>query len=703
MDTRGWTIVRGSVVLLVCLGMLGVAPAPVSADTCAWQGDTNVNWDNADNWSCGHVPSTGDDATIGPGIFYNPTLTSYPYADSVTIESGGHLTMDGAGLYLTGSGLDIELGGLLDVTGGGIIATFSGATVTNGGTLNVDPQLTVNGAGSVTNSIGGTMTLTGTEYSQTFINVHSPFSNNGVLTITNGLVALDEGGTHAGTFSGEDTATLVIGSTNDPGEISTFTDASSLRVRSVIFRCGTMNLNGEYWPGIIGTKLEIQNSCTTNKVVVDSAASFTFPREVRVLGANGGATAELVLEPYISTMQISQLDLSGILTNNSGLTIHEWLKWGGGTLRGSALTEVLASVPISLTAPSQARTLDGHSLTSRGDVAWDTDNLTLVNGATYRNYGTFRANATTTMSGGDSDRFINFGSLLKHTVATTTTVDVPTANYGSVQVIDGALLFTDVFEPGAESTITLGGGTFDAGKTLTVTEDVTVTGSGSLDSNLVNGGLVSPGDSPGLITVNGDYSQQISGTLAIELAGTLSGTEHDQLVITGTAALDGTLDVSFVESHVPEGGESYTIMSYADHTGVFSTTNLPALIAGLSWDLDYGSAAVTLSVTGAGEAPIITSADTAEFEIGVGDGFQVTTTGSPTPAITVTGALPSGLTFLDLGDGTAALSGIAAEGTAGAYPLTITAANGVPPDATQPFTLTVTAGGYKVYLPLVIR
>ena len=55
------------------------------------------------------------------------------------------------------------------------------------------------------------------------------------------------------------------------------------------------------------------------------------------------------------------------------------------------------------------------------------------------------------------------------------------------------------------------------------------------------------------------------------------------------------------------------------------------------------------------------------------------------------GALPSGVTFTDNGDGTATLSGTPATGTAGTspYQITITASNGVSPDASQSFTLTV--------------
>ena len=90
-------------------------------------------------------------------------------------------------------------------------------------------------------------------------------------------------------------------------------------------------------------------------------------------------------------------------------------------------------------------------------------------------------------------------------------------------------------------------------------------------------------------------------------------------------------------------------------------------------------------------APSITSANSTTFTVGSAGTFSVTTTGSPTPAISETGALPTGVTLTDNGNGTATLAGTPAAGTAASYPITITAANGVTPDATQGFTVTVNA------------
>ena len=88
-------------------------------------------------------------------------------------------------------------------------------------------------------------------------------------------------------------------------------------------------------------------------------------------------------------------------------------------------------------------------------------------------------------------------------------------------------------------------------------------------------------------------------------------------------------------------------------------------------------------------APTITSANATTFTENVFGSFIVDTTASPTAAISESGSLPSGVTFVDNGNGTATLSGTPT--ASGTFALTITAANGVSPNATQPFTLTVTA------------
>src|SRR5262249_26824372 len=98
----------------------------------------------------------------------------------------------------------------------------------------------------------------------------------------------------------------------------------------------------------------------------------------------------------------------------------------------------------------------------------------------------------------------------------------------------------------------------------------------------------------------------------------------------------------------------------------------------------------------AGAAPTITNANTTTFAVGTLSTFTITTTGTPSAAINPAGPLPPGVTFVDNGNGTATISGTPLVGagtplasTAGLYPVTITATNGVGTPASQNFTLTV--------------
>ena len=128
----------------------------------------------------------------------------------------------------------------------------------------------------------------------------------------------------------------------------------------------------------------------------------------------------------------------------------------------------------------------------------------------------------------------------------------------------------------------------------------TFTGSGTIEGNLTNAGTLSPGSSPGTITIDGDFTQESTGTLTIELGGTTPDSEHDQLVVNGAVTLSGTLDVSLIDEYSPSLGESFSILTYTSHTGSFETLKLQPLDSGLDWEVAYESTAVTLTVIESG-------------------------------------------------------------------------------------------------------
>ena len=111
----------------------------------------------------------------------------------------------------------------------------------------------------------------------------------------------------------------------------------------------------------------------------------------------------------------------------------------------------------------------------------------------------------------------------------------------------------------------------------------------------------------------------------------------------------------------------------------------PLVITGTSGGFTY-TQAFTLTVDG---PPSIKSASATTFTTGQAGTFAVTTGGYPSPALSETGALPMGVSWVDHNNGTATLAGTPASATGGSYPFTITAANGISPNATQNFVLTV--------------
>ena len=133
-----------------------------------------------------------------------------------------------------------------------------------------------------------------------------------------------------------------------------------------------------------------------------------------------------------------------------------------------------------------------------------------------------------------------------------------------------------------------------AGGAFSLTAGV-IGGSGSIGGDLENsGGTVSPGNSPGVLTIEGDYHQSTGGKLRIELGGLTVGQDYDMLDVGGEVLLEGgTLEVLLLDGFTPSAGDLFDILDFGSLSGSFDAIDLPA---GIAWDTSQLLTGGTLSV-----------------------------------------------------------------------------------------------------------
>jgi autotransporter-associated beta strand protein len=138
-----------------------------------------------------------------------------------------------------------------------------------------------------------------------------------------------------------------------------------------------------------------------------------------------------------------------------------------------------------------------------------------------------------------------------------------------------------------------------------------------------NGGTFSPGASPALSTISGNYVQNI-GTLLMELGGTTPGTGFDRLLVSGMATVGSTLAVQLVNGFTPTLGQSFEILNATGGiNGLFTSNSFPTLPGNFTWRVLYGANTVTLSIGPPG-GPVIISPPGDYNQDGVVDAIDYT-------------------------------------------------------------------------------
>ena len=177
------------------------------------------------------------------------------------------------------------------------------------------------------------------------------------------------------------------------------------------------------------------------------------------------------------------------------------------------------------------------------------------------------------------------------------------------------------------------------------------------------------------------FTSGSSTTFAENTAGTFSVTAN------------GDTPISYTETGaLPSGVSLGADGTLAGTPASGSAGSYPITITATDANTNTSTQSFTLTVTATG--PSITSAASTTFAENTAGTFAVTATGDAPISFSETGTLPSGVS---LGaDGT--LAGTPAFGTAGSYPITITATDANSNTSTQSFTLTVRRIGAGVHL-----
>ncbi|MDB6165759.1 MAG: autotransporter [Lacunisphaera sp.] len=139
-----------------------------------------------------------------------------------------------------------------------------------------------------------------------------------------------------------------------------------------------------------------------------------------------------------------------------------------------------------------------------------------------------------------------------------------------------------------------------SGGVVTIAPGALEGGIGTIGNNVTNSGILSPGvntpgASTGALTVANNFSQSATGILVIQIA---SGTAFDQLLVTGTATLAGTLQVDLLNGFNPIGFSFPVLVAGGGVSGTFGTVNGSAFAtnrAAVAGTVTYGPTAVTVA------------------------------------------------------------------------------------------------------------
>lgn len=571
------------VLLLVALcGALAiqmVMPSVVHAATSyTYTGNAlDGQWTTAGNWSPIGVPGPGDSATIG--IAENVNLQTSTSVQNLTLSGQGTNLSNGS-LTITGSfnwtnygaittNIDIPSGATANISNPSPYRqAFQGSSFSVEGSATISSNQLVLGQTVLTNT--GTVTLEPGSAIYAFACCVNPaqFINKGNVVVPSSSPGSPSALVNAVSFN--DSSTTSIGSNSildlqiAPSTFAngvTFNGAGTLLIDygGNVQLSGTVNLGS-------GTTFQVGSPGSTGPGLLNGTGTFT----------GTGSNFSWLNGTLNGTFTVASSVHSSISGSDQKL-----LQSPGG---GGTTTLTLAGTT----------TLSGTQLVLSGV------------GAILNNSGTFTPQAGSTITAqsccSSPAQFNNTGKLVVNVGAgnTFSISLVAFNNSGTVTLSSGTMQFGD---PGYTQT---GGSTMLNGGALASTSSAILnltggklTGIGTITASVQNGALIDPGTKTpgeGLLTIAGNYTQTSAGTLRVDIKGTTPGVTYDQLSVSGTASLNGTLDIMTARGFTPTPSDQFIVVTAQTRTGTFATLLHYKISLHLQYYAQYTSTTAILKV-----------------------------------------------------------------------------------------------------------
>jgi sugar lactone lactonase YvrE len=635
------------------------------------------------------------------------------------------------------------------------VTAGSNVTFTSAATGNPTPtvqwQVSANGGASYTNLAGATsttLTLTGVTASQNGYLYQAVFTNsvgsattgaatltvNSAPTVTTNPVSQNvtagsnvtftaaatgnpmptvqwqvsiNGGTSYASIPGATSTTLtltgVITSQNGYMYLAVFTNS----VGSATSTAATLTVNSANSTPVVTTNPVSQTVPLGSSVTFTAAATGNPTPTVQwQFSTNGGAVFTNISGATSTTLMLTAVAASmngnqyrAVFTNTAGsaTTLPATLTVSGTSPAPAITSASSTAFPIGVSSSFTVTTTG--TPTPKITISMTTESPTLPAGVTFVDNG----NGTATLSGTPAAKMQNYSFTItasngvkpnatqKFTLTvgeapmftssastvfainTATTFTIKTSGFPAAVITESGALPTGI----AFTTYTNGTATLSGTSSASGTYPITLTATNTLGS-AQQAFTLTLGVAPAITSLNKtQFTVAVPGSFTV----TTTGIPNPHLSISATAKLPS--GVTFVDN----GNGTATLSGTpAAGTGGKYTFTITAT-DGVS---PKATQSFTLTVNPANQPPAITSANSASFTVGVsGPTFTITTSGFPTVSVTKMGTLPKGLSFTPHSNGTATISGTPAGGTAGTYSLTVTASNGVLPNATQVLTVTV--------------